>query len=74
MGKTLPRGRSSGRTETDSVRRATNRAFGAEDELAETESEGFGESSEFDEDDDDVNPNKALRGLNDAKFVGFFLN
>lgn len=60
MGITLRRGRSSGRTETDSVRRATNRAFGAEDESAETERAGFGRSSESESDDD--NPNKAFRG------------
>lgn len=45
----------------DSVRRATNRAFFAEEEeeSAETVSEGFGKLSEF---DDVINPNSALRG------------
>lgn len=42
----------------DSVRRATNRAFGVEDDLAEMEKDCLGKSSEFDEgDDDDVKPN-----------------
>ncbi|MFS8012372.1 hypothetical protein Hanom_Chr14g01320011 [Helianthus anomalus] len=56
----------------DSVRRATNRAFGADDKPAETENEGFDESSEL---DDDVNHKKALRGLLiETEFVGILLN